>query len=324
MDAPGNNIVAFAGSLGLTPSGELFVGRRGGFPVGLKVVDPHGAVLLLFQVRHWLLGNAPQLKSLAYEGEVSDLLATKKIEIEFDDRIAWVTMIDLGQTFTSERVGALLDPILKVFGAAGLIGDPELCHYCQKEKVDDLISADGKVAQICPTCLAERDKKLKANTAPAASEAVPIALMTPAAALVGAFLWAACWSLYSKLTEPLDGETVFVPRILLAVAMVLIGLTVGGPVGWLIKQNRRRGGAVSAAAAILFSLLGVFVGEILHLVWLIYREFHVVSFSGAVHVMPDYYLGSGGFFLGMKVFAVVMAVVLAYGIAKPPKATLEL
>lgn len=324
MDAPRNNIASFAESLGLAPAGELFVGKRGGFPIGLKVVDPQGAALLLFQVRHWLTSDAPQVKSLAYEGEVSDLLAAKKIEIEFDDRIAWVTMIDLGQTFTSERVSALLDAILKTFAAAGLIGDPGLCHYCQKEKVDNLVSADGKVAQICPACLADRDKKLKANTAAATSEAVPLTLMTPAAAVAGALLWAICWSVYSKLTQPLGGETVFVPRIVLAVAVVLIGLTVGGPVGWLIKQNRRRGAAASAVAAILFTLLGVALGEVLHVEWLIYQMYHVLSFSVAVHTMPDYYLGSGGFFLAIKVFAVVMAVALAYGIAKPPKATLKL
>jgi hypothetical protein len=106
--------------------------------------------------------------------------------------------------------------------------------------------------------------------------------------------------------------------------MVVIALTVGGPVGWIIKQNRRRGWAVSAAAAILFSSIAIFAGEVLHLAWLIYQQFHVISFSAAVHVMPNYYFSTGIFFLAMKIFAAVMAVCLAHEIAKPPKTMLKL
>jgi hypothetical protein len=320
-----NNCEGFAQTLGLeSASDDLFIGRIQGFPVGLKFIDPRGAVLLLFQVRHWLPADAPQIKSLVYDEEVARLLAEKKIQIEFDDQIAWLTFVDLGPSVESEAVLRLLNSALRTFAVTGFIGDPDLCHYCRSEKVPALSSSDGKVAQICTGCLDARVKKHERTAAAPTDEAVPILLMTPFAALAGALLWMGYWIGYTLILGNFGSDTVIIPRLLLAIIVLLAGFLAGGPVGWIIRQNRRRGAATSTAAAIAFGALAVAFGEILFLAWLIWKWYGVFSISVATRVLPAYYGGNDPFFLAFKFVAALACVFVAYEMAKPERARLKL
>ena len=186
-----------------------------------------------------------------------------------------------------------------------------------------LSSADGKVAQICPACLEERLGKRDRETAAPAAEAVPILLMSPAAAFVGALLWAAVWAGHTLLFENAGSGIVFVPRLVMVGVMICVGFLVGGPVGWIIRQNRRRGKAASVSGAILFGSLAVVAGEILYLAWLIHHLFGVYSLSAALHVMPTYYGGSDPIFLAEKVLTAFICVAIAYVIAKPENPKLK-
>ncbi|HEX5222632.1 MAG TPA: hypothetical protein VFZ59_23960 [Verrucomicrobiae bacterium] len=325
MEKQLNNCEGFAKALGLeAATDDLYVGKFRGFPVGLKFIDPHGAILLLFQIRHWQTENSPQVKAVAYGEEIATLLKEKRIQIEIDDRIAWLTISDLGEQLKVDEVAGVLDSVLQSFEKAGLIGDPELCHYCQKEKVPNLSAADGKVAQICPACLNERVSKTQAAASKPTSEAVPIFLMTPFAAAAGAALWAGCWMLFSVLLDSSKSDTVVVPRLLIALIALVIGLVAGAPVGGIIRWNGRRGNVASASAAILFGGLAVAGGEILYLSWLIWRWYDVFSLSVAARVLPDYYGNSDPIFLALKFMAAVVTVVLAYEMGKPDAVRLKL
>lgn len=325
METPPNTCEGFAQTLGLQPeSDDLFVGKIQGFPVGLKFIDPQGAVLFLFQVRHWLPADAPQLRSLTYDEVVTKLLAEKKIQIEFDDRIAWLTLVDLGNCVEAEVVTGLLNSVLKTFAQAGFIGDPELCHYCRMQKVSNLSASEGKVAQICPACLDEHLEKKQRTTAAPTDEAVPILLMTPFAAAAGALLWMGYWIAYTLILETSTSDTVYLPRLVVAMIALFAGLLAGAPVGWIIRLNRRRGSATSASAAILFGSLAVLFGEILFLAWLIWRWYGVFSISVATKILPDYYGGNDPVFLALKFMAALVCMVLAYEMAKPEKAKLKL
>lgn len=325
MENSTNNCVGFAQALGLTPESDgLFVGKRQGFPIGLKFIDPQGAVLFLFQIRHWLVEGAPQIKLLTYEEEVAKLLAEKKIQIEFDERIAWLTLVDVGQCVEANVVTRLLDSVLRTFAQAGFIGDPELCHYCQKEKVATLSMSQNKVAQICTTCLDERLKKKERATAAPTGEAIPILLMSPFGAVLGALLWMGYWIAYSLIMESFKSDTIILPRLVWAMIILFAGILTGAPVGWIIKLNRRRGAATSATAAILFGSLAVIFGEIFYLAWLIWRWYGVFSISAAAKVLPEYYRENDLFFLLMKFMAALICVVLAYEMTKPEEAKLKL
>lgn len=323
METTLSNLTEFASDLGLPPEGDgSFVGKLHGFPVGLRFIDPAGAALLLFEIRHWLKADAPQLKLLVYDEEITELLAGKQIEIEFDEQKAWLTINDRTKLVESDSVARILNSVLQTFAQAGLIGDPELCHYCQKEKAGPVTSIEGKVVQICPACLTAKNKKR--DVVATTSEAVPIFLMTPAAALVGAVLWALAWILVGLAFESSGDGTIYVPTVILIGVMVVIGLTVGGPIGWIIKQNRRRGHVVSTVAAILFGSAAVFAGELFYLVWLIYHQFQVVSFAVAFEIMPTYYSADNFQFLAAKLIAAIAAVAIAAAIAEPKEAKLQL
>lgn len=325
MENTADNCLEFATALGLKPDADgLFVGKVGGFPVGLKFIDPAGACLFLFQIRHWLTQDAPQIKSLIYDSSTSQLLADKKIEIEFDDRLAWLTILDAERCLADRTISELLESVLNSFQSAGLVGDPELCHYCQKEKVSTLSVSEGKVGQICSTCLGERVKKKERETATPTGDAVPILLMSPFAAVVGALLWAGCWYGYGRFLDSFQSDTVVMSYYLIALIVAFIGVIVGAPVGWIIKQNRRRGSISSASAAILFGTLAVVFGEIIYLACLIWNWYGVFSISVAVKVLPDYYRGSAGFSMGMKLFAGIVSVALAYEMSKPTQSKLKL
>lgn len=322
---PNNNCEGFAQTLGLKPENDgLFIGKILGFPIGLKFIDPQGVVLFLFQIRHWLTADAPQIKSLSYDEEVTLLLGEKKIQIEFEDRLTWLTLVDMGQCIEAGVVTRLLNSILKTFAKAGFIADPELCHYCLKEKAPTLSVSENKVAQICPACLDLRVKKKERETATAAGDAVPIFLMTPFAAVMGAMLWAGCWFCYDKFIESFQSDSVRMPYYLIGIIVLVIGIIVGLPVGWVIKQNRRRGNVSSASAAILFGIVAVAFGEIVYLAWLIWKWYSVFSISVAAKVLPDYYLGNSLFFLGMKFVAGLIGVIFAYEMSKPTEAKLKL
>jgi hypothetical protein len=218
----------------------------------------------------------------------------------------------------------LLGDVLNAFGRAGLAANPDICHYCRREKVEMLTCREGKVAQICPACLQERISASANRPADATAGIFPIFLICPAASVVGAFGWTLVWISHDWLFRILNTKYLFIPRMAELAAVFCVAFLVGGPVGWLIKQIRRRGRAISVSAGVMFAIAAVALGEVLYLTWLIYDEFKVVSFSAAVRAMPDYYLHNDGLYLGIKVLAAFASVALAYIMAKPEKAKLDL
>src|SRR6266566_8314887 len=178
MESTASKCASFAKDLGLRrdPDG-IFIGRIRGFPIGLRFVDPDGVALLLFEIRHWLKADSPQLKSLTYDEGTSKLIAEKKIEIEFEDQRAWLTINEGSDSMENRVAIGILTSVLQALEKTGAIGDPDLCHYCRKTKVESVACIDGKVVQICPTCLDDRMNKFK--RAATVAEVVPIFLMTP-------------------------------------------------------------------------------------------------------------------------------------------------
>src|SRR5690606_2798096 len=148
------------------------------------------------------------------------LLIEKKLEIELDDRIAWLTFVDGAECVANQMGAPWIESILQTFAKAGLIGESELCHYCHKVNVKSVEYIEGKAVQICPACLKEKlDKKITATPAGSA-EAVPIFLMSPFASLLGAALWALVWGAHTWFFGLLNERVIYVP-ILLEIGVLL-------------------------------------------------------------------------------------------------------
>lgn len=319
------DITTFASSLGLTQNeGEVFFGKRRGYAVGFKVISPLENPVLLFQVRHPLKADTPEVQVLKYNAEVESLKEAKEIEIELDDGLAWLTFIDGAGHLLDGSIPKLLDSILDSFTTAGFNRNASLCHYCHRVEVKESSCFDGKVALICPACLSEKLNAPENLPADASEGALPVGTLAPLAATVGAAGWAGFWIGFVLLFEFLSADKIYVPYIVEVGALVCVGFLTGGPVGFVIKRVRRRGHHLSVAFSAVCSIAAVVMGEVAFIAWLVYREFKVFSPSVAWKILPDIELASGGFHLVVKLLAAGLAVWIAVGIAKPDKPKLKL
>ncbi len=319
------DIFAVATSLGLTRvEGDVLYGKRRGFAVGFKVINPLENPLLLFQVRYPLKADSSEVQSINYEDVVEELRKDKKLEVEFDDRLAWITFVDGAKHLLEDSVGKLLDSILDSFTTAGLGRNGNLCHYCQREQVHEPSCFDGKVALICPGCLSEKVNAPENRPAEAVEGALPIGLLAPLAASAGAAGWAGFWIVFLLIIQSFNSETIYIPRLVEAGILVAAGFLTGGPVGFVIKRVQRRGRHLSMAFSAVCSVVAVVVGEVAFVAWLIYREYNVFSPSAAWEILPDIEMALGGFHLVVKFLAACLAVGVAVTMAKPAKPNLKL
>src|ERR1043166_8821779 len=90
--------IDIASTLRLTQrDGDLFFDRSGGFPVGCKIIDALAAPLLLFQVRHPFAADAPEVKAVKFDAEISQLETGKQLEVEYENKVAWLTFPNGGE-----------------------------------------------------------------------------------------------------------------------------------------------------------------------------------------------------------------------------------
>ena len=311
--------------LTLSPAqGDLFVGKLRGFPVGLKFVESADSVLLLFQIRHPLLVNAKETASIQFGEEIIRLMEQKQIEIEFEDKLIWLTFVNGRDFLENGMAKELLDQVLSALEKAGLAAQPDICHYCGRNRVDSLTCSEGKVAQICPVCLEERLRSPANRPADTTASAAPILILGSLAAIIGTVCWALVWIGYDLLFEVLKADVIFVPRIVELVVLVCVAAAVGGPVGYMIRRVPGRGKKLATMAAFVCTIAAIVIGETLYVSWLIHREFKVFSFSAAWNILPRLELETGGFHLIIKAIAAIVSVVLAAEIAKPPREKLNL
>lgn len=319
------DISAFAASLGLNQAeGDIFYGKRRGFVVGFKVINPLENPLLLFQVRYPLKADSAEVQSIRYDSSVEVLRKDKNLEVEFDDRLAWVTFVDGAKHLLEDSVGKLLDSILDSFTTAGLGRNGSLCHYCQREQAQEPSCFDGKLAVICPACLSEKVNAPENRPAEAVEGALPIGLLAPLAAAVGAVGWAGFWIVFLLIVQSFNSETIYIPHLVEVGILVAAGFLTGGPVGFVIKRVRRRGKHLSMAFSAVCSVAAVVAGEVAFVAWLIYRSYKVFSPSTAWEILPDVEMAFGTFHLAVKFLAACLAVGVAVTMAKPAKPNLKL
>jgi hypothetical protein len=314
-----------ANALGLEPGqGGMFIGRIHEFPVGLKHTGAGDLLLVLFELRHLRPSGAKEFSNVQYDGEVQRLIADKKLEIELENKIAWLTFPKAVEQLADKSIPRLVESVLGSFAAADLGGNNKTCHYCGRNQVERPICCEGKIAQICPACLSERLEDPKNRTAEATEGVLSASLLGSLAAIVGAAAWCICWIGYVLLFESLNAGSYVVPLVVESAALVVVSLVTGGPVGFAIKRIQRRGQAVSMTTAILFSAGAVVIGEVLFMTWFIYHETGVFSPAFAWHILPRLEAEFGVYYLLIKLLSAIFAIFLAAHLAKPPKPKIKL
>jgi hypothetical protein len=319
------NMTDVAHSLGFDQrQGEVFFGWRRGYAIGLKVVNPLDHPLLLVHVRFPFGPDAPEVKAVTYGAEIKALIEARKVDVDFGERLAWVTFVDGADTLLDGSFSHLLDSILLSFSAAGLEQNASTCFYCQRNPVTQLGCHDDKVAVICPACLEERRSAPENRPAEATDGAMPVLGLAIMAAALGAVCWAGFWISFMLILESIDSSTVYIPRIVEAGLVFCVGGITGGPVGLAIQLIQRRGRHLSMAVSFVCSASAVLVGEVAFIAWLIYQAYHVVSLPLAWQILPQAELALGEFHLGAKVLGALLAIGIAMTMARPRKPTLKL
>jgi hypothetical protein len=311
--------------LELKPSEDrLFIGRRRGFPVGLKFITSPESILLLFQIRHPFDAKAAKQLPIEYDAEVKDLVSSNKIEISLEDKIVWLTITDAGQMIGSNQAARIIESLLGTFEKAGLAGDPQKCHYCRASKVETLTCHNGKVAQICDECLAGRKKSQYAHLALSAEGFTKVISLGIVASVVGAVCWMLAWMGDDAIFKFFKTDTLVIPHILEAAMIVVIGFLVGGPVGLILRRIPQRGDRLAGYAGITFGIASVIVGEVFYVSWLIYSEYKVIAPGAAFQILPSLWLHGGVVYITIKALAAVAGVLFAYHLSRPQQAGLKL
>ena len=304
--------------------GDVFFGMRQGFAVGFKVISPLENAVLLFHVRHPFKADAPEVQAVRYATAISNLREAKELEIEFEDRLTWITFINGIDPLFDGSLPQLVDSILDSFTVAGLARGAGLCHYCHREQVKEPLCVHGKVALICPACLSERASAPENLPAEASEGALSVGMLAPLAAVVGAIGWAGFWIGFLLIIESFHTETVFIPHIVEAIILVCAAFLTGGPVGFVIKRVRRRGSHLSVAFSGVCAIAAVVLGEVTFIAWLVYREIKVFSPGTAWTILPQVEMEFGAFHLAVKCLAALLAVFIAVSMAKPEKVRIKL
>src|SRR5262249_12690772 len=151
----------------------------------------------------------------------------------------------------------------------------------------------------------ERSEAAEQQTPGVVQGALSITVLAPIAVVCAALGWAFFWMGYDLFFDWLGTGVIWVPRLLEVVALICVAGLTGGPVGYLIKQVRRRGRHLSAAFAVVCTLAGVVAGETAYVAWLIYRESKVISLQAAWDILPQLWAEMGTFLILIKLLAAV-------------------
>jgi hypothetical protein len=107
--------------------------------------------------------------------------------------------------------------------------------------------------------------------------------------------------------------------LLMLVCLASAGL-VGVPIGLLVKSVNKTGYRLPMVAAMICACISIVLGEIGYGAWRIYREIGVFDLRDGWMIFPHYVRHGNLLYLGLKIAAAVVAVVVAYEIARPKSA----
>src|SRR5262249_30399955 len=155
--------------------------------------------------------------------------------------------------------------------------------------VPRLSFADGRVAQVCDECLAQRDAQRRAATALRPGAVVVAPILGALGALGAAVLWGAAWAGCIRLIEaganPVSGG-VQVPHLLLFAVLALIVSAGTAPVCFALRRVRHRGRLFAGLLGGAFGVAGLLLGQVLLSTWLVYAAFGVVSIGAGMRLLP--------------------------------------
>ena len=307
-------------------SGTYF-GVYQGYPIAVTYLEYAEDIGLLFQIRHPLSRESlPYKSSYQWSNPLNDLIRQEKAKIEVEDGLAWFTLYGMEETGNSDHIIQLLHSLLGSLKEAGVSDIGNLCHYCRRNEVASVSFLEGRVAQICNVCLSDRLSACTGQRYASTTGVSSSVMFGGIAAIIGAVLWGGMWIVHDWFIGLLSSgrDVIYVPELLAILIFVTIGFATGWPIGYAISRIPDRGDRIAGTVGAVCGLAAVLFGEIICVVFIVYRLAEVVSFSIAKDLLWVYWSNVGFSYLVHKVIAAFIAIMVAYLWAKPRKTSLNL
>ncbi len=317
-----------AGKLGLTRRDQhTFYGIYRDYPVAVSMFGEGETRGLLFQFRHTQeQASLPKDDGYEWERDLEELVTSGRAAVSVEDRIAWLTLYDMQSVGQQVGVVPLLDGYLDSLSSAGITGAGKLCHYCLTNTVDSPTFDEGRVGLICRACLLDRTATRAGELEGSAAGLSASVLLAGVGAAVGGVLWAGAWIAHDWIIEVVSRgkDVIGVPTTVEIVWLVVVGVLVGGPVGYVIGRVPGHGVRWAGSVGIVGGIAAVGIGEVLFSTWLIYRVRGEASVKAGLEVLPMYWRAAPVIYLIVKSCAALLSIYFAYRLARPKRTSLAL
>ena len=297
------------------------VGRRGGFPLGLQIVDPNGKGMVLLHTRFPKLTETPVRSEFVFDHTLQRLVDQKLADVSIEKDIAYLSLHKASDRIEKQEAVAAVDEFIAGLQRAGLSAG-ETCHYCGS--TDDIQTAFNghRVGQICGACtrqqaialMNERDFDRKS----VAKLAFTSALVVPMVALAWAGLWAGIYALLDR-----QGGTINVNVKLGVLAAIFAGIGTGTP-ALLFRRVRNRGDVGAGVLGVVCAVLALILGELAVSTFQVWWTFGQLNVRAGAIVATSLFAAGNGMFLLLRGAALVAMVGAAFRYARPPAAKLAL
>lgn len=317
----------FVDALGFDRDDERTVyGSYRDYPVAVSLADSEGGKFLLIHVRHTRDADAlPPRGSMRWGPTVDKLCSDGNGDVSIESRIAWLTVFRLPVNAPNGVSRLILDEMLDQLSANGFSSPAGTCHYCGRNTVKELTFAEGRVAQICNNCLADREAA-KRNENEVTSGLLPAALLCVPGTIVAAVLWTATWLLRDWIVGLVANgrEYIYVPHIVSIAWFLVVGFVVAYPVRWIIRRVPELGTRYARMLGVVSAVVAMLIGEFLECAFLIYRVSGRVAPVGAASLLPTFWRTASVPHLLEMAAAAVIVISVAYHSVRERNASLRL
>ena len=310
------------GDLALAPGKDnTAYGRRAGFPLGLKVVDPDGKGTVLFHARFPKSAKAFDRAQLAFDHTLHRLMQEKLAEVKVDSDIAFLSLRKAADRIEKREAVTAVDEFIAGLQRAGMNSGDD-CHYCGSSQEVQTVFNGDRVGQICNACAAQQAAALMEERR---FDAASVPKLLATALLVMPLLaaaWAAMWIGIDVLFTS-QGGSMTLPLKIAGLVVCGLGLVAALP-ALLFRRVKNRGnigaGLFGGACALLAAALGELVVSTFQVSQMV-GQFSPVA--GILYGLPML-LGGNGTFLLLRGIAFASFVGFAFAFTKPPKPKLNL
>lgn len=310
------------GDLALEPrENGTGVGRRGGFPLGIQIVQADGKGTVMLQTRFPALTEAPARTLFAFGHLLQRLLTEKLAEVTVDKDVAFLSLRKATDRIEKQEAVVAVDEFIDGLARAGLSAG-EACHYCGAAEEVQTMFNGSRVGQICAACTRQQAIALMDERRFDPKSLSKLLLVAAAVTPVMAAAWTGLWFGVDQWTAS-HGGSMNVSIKLALLAAFFLGMGAATP-ALLFRRVPHRGNIRAGIFGGVCALIATGLGEVAVATLSVWQVFGVINVTAAASIVAPMLVAGNGFFLAIRGTAFAALLIGAFTFAKPPKAKLKL